>query len=120
MCSNYLQEVKEYTKDAISDSIVPELTDEIVASFDVEKAFTYQVGFDVQPTLSWKSPYKGLKVTVAKCPVLAACCVVMLGDPSNKRSLQTDSLLMMLSHILMYLLWCADGIGICSATACHT
>lgn len=61
-CGNYLQEVREYTKDAISDSIKPELTDEIVGGFDVNKPFTYQIAFDVEPVLTWKSPYKGLKV----------------------------------------------------------
>ena len=62
--SHYVQEEKGYTKDAISESIKPELTDEIVAGFEVDKPFTYQLGYDVQPTLTWKSPYKGLKVSL--------------------------------------------------------
>ena len=48
--------------DAISESIVPELTDEMVQAFDMAKPFTYQLVFDLQPTLTWKQPYQGMKV----------------------------------------------------------
>ena len=48
--------------DAISESIEPELTDEMVQAFDVAKPFTYQLVFDLQPTLTWKQPYQGMKV----------------------------------------------------------
>ena len=47
---------------AISESIEPELTDEMVQAFDVAKPFTYRLVFDLQPTLTWKQPYQGMKV----------------------------------------------------------
>lgn len=62
----YLQEVAAYTKDAISESIMPVgLTDEKVGAFDVTKPFTYQIEFDLPPKLTWRRPYKGLKVRPA-------------------------------------------------------
>ena len=56
------QQVVELTADAISESIKPDLSDETVQAFDVAKPFTYQLVFDFQPTLTWKQPYKGMKV----------------------------------------------------------
>lgn len=47
---------------AISESIEPELTDEMVQAFDVAKPFTYRLVFDLEPTLTWKQPYQGMKV----------------------------------------------------------
>ena len=58
-----LQQVTELTADAISESIKPDLSDEMVQAFDVAKPFTYQLVFDLQPTLTWKQPYKGMKVS---------------------------------------------------------
>ncbi|KAL0050013.1 hypothetical protein WJX82_002734 [Trebouxia sp. C0006] len=57
-------EVVSLSADAISESIEPELTDEMVQAFDVAKPFTYQLVFDIQPTLRWKQPYQGMKVEV--------------------------------------------------------
>lgn len=58
-----LQAVTAYTKDAISETIMPVgLTDEKLLTFDVSKPFTYQIEFTFPPRLSWKRPYKGLKV----------------------------------------------------------
>jgi len=57
-----VQEVVSLSADAISESIEPELTDEMVQAFDVAKPFTYQLVFDIQPTLRWKQPYQGMKV----------------------------------------------------------
>ena len=64
----YLQEIKELTADAISDSVRPDnLTDEMVMAFDVTKPFTYQIVYDVEPILKWKQPYKGMKVILELC-----------------------------------------------------
>ena len=38
------------------------LSDEKVQAFDVSKPFTYQIEFDLPPELTWRRPYKGLKV----------------------------------------------------------
>lgn len=38
------------------------LSDEKVQAFDVSKPFTYQIEFDLPPQLTWRHPYKGLKV----------------------------------------------------------
>jgi len=54
--------VVSLSADAISESIEPDLTEEMVQAFDVAKPFTYQLVFDLQPTLTWKQPYKGMKV----------------------------------------------------------
>lgn len=52
-----------YTKDAISETIQPvDLDADKVLAFDVNKPFTYQIEFAFQPTVSFKRPYKGLKV----------------------------------------------------------
>lgn len=62
-CAGYLQEVAAYTKNAISESIMPVgLSDEKVQAFDVTKPFTYQIEYDLPPQLTWRHPYKGLKV----------------------------------------------------------
>ena len=62
-CAGYLQEVAAYTKNAISESIMPVgLSDEKVQAFNVSKPFTYQIEFDLPPQLTWRHPYKGLKV----------------------------------------------------------
>ncbi|KAL3161045.1 hypothetical protein ABBQ38_009428 [Trebouxia sp. C0009 RCD-2024] len=59
-------EVGAYTKDAITETIMPvDLKEEKVLAFDVNEPFTYQIEFAFQPVLSWKRPYKGLKVEVA-------------------------------------------------------
>ena len=64
----YLQEIKELTADAISDSVRPDnLTDEMVMAFDVTKPFTYQIVYDVEPILKWKQPYQGMKVILELC-----------------------------------------------------
>ena len=56
-----------YTKNAISESIMPvNLSDEKVQAFDVSKPFTYQIEFDLSPQLTWRRPYKGLKVGQAQ------------------------------------------------------
>lgn len=68
-----LQEVAAYTKNAISDSIMPVgLSDEKVQAFDVTKPFTYQIEFDLPPQLTWKRSYKGLKVKRALHSLQAA------------------------------------------------
>ena len=55
--------MEAYTKDAISETIMPvDLVEEKVLAFDVNKPFTYQIEFAFEPRLSWKRPYKGLKV----------------------------------------------------------
>lgn len=78
----YLQEVAAYTKDAISESIMPVgLTDEKVGAFDVTKPFTYQIEFDLPPKLTWRRPYKGLRVRRAAShprAVQASCSVECL------------------------------------------
>lgn len=59
-------EMGAYTKDAISETIQPvDLDADKVLAFDVNKPFTYQIEFAFQPTVSFKRPYKGLKVEVA-------------------------------------------------------
>ena len=58
-----MQEIKGLTADAISESIGPDqLTEERIAAFDPEKPFTYCIAFDLEPKLTWKQSYKGLKV----------------------------------------------------------
>ncbi len=57
-----MQEVVDLTAHALSDSIIPDLTDDLVKAFDVDKPFTYQLVYDVEPKLTWKQPYKGMKV----------------------------------------------------------
>ena len=42
------------------------LSDEKVQAFDISKPFTYQIEFDLPPQLTWRRPYKGLKVRQAR------------------------------------------------------
>ena len=72
-----MQEVEDLGADAISESLAPNITEEMIHAFDTTKPFTYQFVFDVAPKLRWKKSYKGLEV-----PSLLTICSYTLGSDS--------------------------------------
>lgn len=57
-----IQALQKYRDTAIDESErIEEEFDVLIKAFDLDSSFIFHVGLDVQPTHSWKAPYRDLK-----------------------------------------------------------
>ncbi len=60
----FVQALKKWDSVAINESMhIDSPIEDLVAVFDEKKPLTYQVGIDIAPTVSWKSPYQDIAVS---------------------------------------------------------
>ncbi|KAK9909292.1 hypothetical protein WJX75_000086 [Coccomyxa subellipsoidea] len=58
--------LQKYKDTAIAESErIEEQFDDLIKDFDLDSSFVFHIGLDIQPTHSWKAPYKDIKVEVA-------------------------------------------------------
>ena len=58
-----MQALQKYKDTAIAESErIEEQFDDLIKDFNVDSSFTFHIGLDIQPTHSWKAPYKDIKV----------------------------------------------------------
>jgi hypothetical protein len=58
-----MQALQKYKDTAIAESErIEEQFDDLIKDFDLDSSFVFHIGLDIQPTHSWKAPYKDIKV----------------------------------------------------------